>query len=73
MLYVQWSLLIAGLVLVVLAYARYWRRTGDGRGLLLFWQRKLALSVAEFRLQRAGIGLLLIAVVLRFIGAFIRG
>ncbi|EKF75883.1 hypothetical protein A11A3_00275 [Alcanivorax hongdengensis A-11-3] len=59
-----------GLVLVMLAYGGYWRRTEDGRGLLLFWQRRLALSSTEFRIQRAGLALLWLAVALRFAQAF---
>ena len=63
-------LLLAGLLLVLLAYGRYLRRTGDLRGLLLFWRKELVLTSTEFKLQRWGIGVLLIAVVLRFIGGF---
>ncbi|MCG8393922.1 MAG: hypothetical protein MI745_12640 [Pseudomonadales bacterium] len=71
MFYAEKIALISGLMVVLITYARYWQRTGDTRGLLVFWRREMALSVSEFKWQRAGITLLLVAVALRFVQALI--
>ncbi|MGB2336757.1 MAG: hypothetical protein ACPH5V_05565 [Alcanivorax sp.] len=71
MFYAEKIALIVGLCLVMYAYFRYWRRTGDGQGLVMFWRRAMALNVVEFKLQRGGIALLLVAVVLRFVQALL--
>ena len=64
-------LLVAGLGIVAFSYLSYWRRTGDARGVLAFWRKGMALDTREFKLQRAGLCLLLVAVVLRFVGALV--
>ncbi|MGB2248500.1 MAG: hypothetical protein ACPH3N_12555 [Alcanivorax sediminis] len=64
-------LLLAGLAIVAFSYLTYWRRTGDARGVLMFWRKGMTLDVREFKLQRAGLCLLLVAVVLRFTGALV--
>ncbi len=64
-------LLLAGLAIVAFSYLGYWRRTGDARGVLMFWRKGMAMDVREFKLQRAGLALLLVAVVLRFSGALV--
>lgn len=64
-------LLMLGLATVAFSYLSYWRRTGDARGVLMFWRKGMALDVREFKLQRAGLCLLLVAVVLRFTGALV--
>ena len=61
--------LVLGIAVVLCSYLHYWRRTGDARGVLLFWRRAMAMSVLEFKLQRAGLLLMLVAVEMRFIGA----
>ncbi|MBL7250461.1 hypothetical protein ACLD02_04490 [Alloalcanivorax sp. C16-2] len=66
MQYLQGALLLGGLLLVALAYGRYIRRTGDWSGVLRFWARGMALSVVEFKIQRAGLMVLMLAVVVRF-------
>ena len=71
MFYAEKIALIVGLCLVMYAYFRYWRRTGDGQGLVMFWRRAMALNVVEFKLQRGGIALLPVAVVLRFVQALL--
>ncbi|MBD3644428.1 MAG: hypothetical protein P1U59_04405 [Alcanivorax sp.] len=71
MLYAEKITLIAGLCVVLYAYLRYWQRTRDTRGLLTFWRREMALTVSEFKWQRAGIALLLVAVALRFVQALL--
>lgn len=63
--------LMLGLAVVAFSYLSYWRRTGDARGVLTFWRKGMAMDVREFKLQRAGLCLLLVAVVLRFTGALV--
>ncbi len=63
--------LVLGLGVVCFSYLSYWRRTGDARGILAFWRKGMALDVREFKMQRVGICLLLLAVVLRFTGALV--
>ena len=63
--------LMLGLGVVAFSYLRYWRRTGDARGIMTFWRKGMALDIREFKLQRAGLCLLLVAVVLRFTGALV--
>lgn len=70
MVWLENLLLLAGLVIVLVAYGRYIRRTQDVRGVLMFWTRRLALSPLEFRLQRGGIVLMLLGVVLRYLNIF---
>ena len=41
MLYAEKMALIAGLCIVLYAYLRYWQRTRDTRGLLMFWRREM--------------------------------
>ncbi len=66
MQYLQGALLALGLILVLIAYGHYIRRTGDWGGVLRFWRRGMALSLVEFKIQRAGLMVLVLAVVLRF-------
>lgn len=66
-------LLLAGLVLVLCAYGRFWRRTRNSGALLRFWRAELVLDTVEFRLRRAGLALMILAVVLRFGFAFWQG
>lgn len=66
MAYLEAGLLIIGVLLVLSAYGHYLRRTGDFAGVVRFWTRGMALSVIEFKLQRAGILMLILAVLVRF-------
>ncbi|HEX5677831.1 MAG TPA: hypothetical protein VFX91_07665 [Alcanivorax sp.] len=67
MQYLQGALLALGIVLVLVAYSQYIRRTGDWAGVLRFWRRGMSLSVTEFKVQRAGLMIMILAVVLRFV------
>ncbi len=60
-------MLVLVLVLVLVAYSQYIRRTGDWGGVLRFWRRGMSLSVTEFKIQRAGLMIMILAVVLRFV------
>ncbi|QEA40868.1 hypothetical protein FGL86_08105 [Pistricoccus aurantiacus] len=67
MVWLENLLLLLGFAIVLIAYGRYVRRTQDVRGVLMFWARRLSLSASEFRLQRSGIVLMLLGVVLRYL------
>ena len=60
-------LLVLGLGVTLIAYGMYIHRTQDVRSVVIFWASKLALSRREFRLQRVGIVLMLLGVVLRYL------
>lgn len=61
------TLLALGLVAVLVAYLQYYRRTRDLWGMVKFWEKRLTLTVREFGWQRAGILLLLLGVVVRYL------
>jgi hypothetical protein len=69
MQYLQAALFALGMVLVLFAYSQYIRRTGDWGGVLRFWRRGMSLSVIEFKIQRAGLMVMILAVVVRFVSA----
>ena len=71
MFYAEKIALIVGLCLVLYAYFRYWRRTVSFLLLFCFWRRSMALNVVDFKLQRDGISLFLVAVVLLFFQALL--
>lgn len=50
MQYLQAALFALGVVLVLVAYSQYIRRTGDWGGVLRFWRRGMSLSVTEFKI-----------------------
>ncbi|MHB0776271.1 hypothetical protein [Halomonas sp. WWR20] len=59
--------LLTGLAVVLLAYTLYLRRTQDIRGILMFWTRRLVMTPLEFRLQRGGVVLMFLGVLLRYL------
>lgn len=66
-------LLLVGVFMVLWSYGRFWRRTRDTSALLRFWRAEMVLDTVEFRLRRAGLALMILAVVLRFGFAFWQG
>ncbi len=73
MQYLQGALLALGLLLVLVAYGQYIRRTGGWGGVLRFWRRGMALSVTELKLQRAGLLVMILAELLRFVAVVFEG
>lgn len=67
MQYLETLAVTLALGVILLAYSRYLRRTRNVRSVLMFWTCTLAMSPDEFRLQRAGILLLMGGVVLRYL------
>lgn len=60
-------LLLSGLGMVLFAYFQYARRTRDFRAVVRFWERRLVLSRGEHAWQRAGIVMLLLGIVVRYV------
>ena len=71
--FVSVPLLLVGVFMVLWSYGRFWRRTRDTSALLRFWRAEMVLDTVEFRLRRAGLALMILAVVLRFGFAFWQG
>lgn len=67
MQYLETLAVTLALGVILLAYSRYLRRTRNVRSVLMFWACTLTMSPDEFRLQRAGILLLMGGVVLRYL------
>ncbi|WP_229808974.1 hypothetical protein [Salinicola rhizosphaerae] len=67
MAWLENAVLAVGLIVVLAVYLHYVWRTRDVRGVLMFWLRRLALTPAEFKLQRAGIVVLFAGIVLRYV------
>lgn len=63
------TLLIVGLLLVLIALAKYTRRTGDYQSIIrvMVNQLKDGFTQAEFKLYRLGVVLLIVTLVIRFI------
>nr|WP_300314853.1 hypothetical protein [Halomonas sp.] len=60
-------LLLSGLGMVLFAYFQYVRRTRDFRAVVRFWEKRLMLERREHVWQRAGIVVLLLGVVVRYV------
>lgn len=60
-------LLVAGVVMVMIAYMQYIRRTGDPWSVVRFWERRLTLTSREHAWQRSGILVLLFGVLVRYL------
>ncbi|WP_251977830.1 hypothetical protein [Salinicola avicenniae] len=71
--WVENGMLLLGLMVVCLSYLHYVRRTHDLRGVLLFWQRRMALTPGEFKLQRAGIVVLFVGILIRYLNLTLWG
>ena len=52
---------------VVFSFVLYIKRTGDVKAVFFFWQKRLQLTRQEFIINRAGLGLMIVAVIVRLI------
>lgn len=59
--------LLSGLVVVLVSFAAYIRRTKDVKAVVFFWQKRLQLTPQEFIINRIGLGLMILGVVVRLI------
>ncbi|ALM51571.1 hypothetical protein [Halomonas huangheensis] len=60
-------LLVSGLLMVLVAYMQYVRRTRDLWAVVKFWERRLTMTGREFAWQRSGILVLLLGVLVRYL------
>ena len=67
MIWLEQALLIIGLLVVLVSFHRYWRRTGDWKAIVFFWQKRMILERSEFLINRAGISIMILGVLVRFI------
>jgi hypothetical protein len=67
--FLESALLIIGLLLVITALAKYTIRTGDYQSIIrvMVNQLKDGFSMAEFKIYRLGVMLLIVTLVFRFI------
>jgi hypothetical protein len=54
-----------GVILFLVSLGLYGLRTGDYRSLLMFWQPTIAFNVAENRINRIGLLMMIMAVLLK--------
>ena len=59
--------LSSGALIVLVSFALYIKRTGDAKAVIVFWQKRLELSRQEFIINRLGLGLMILGVVVRLI------
>ena len=56
-----------GALIVLLSFAPYIKRTGDIKDVIFFWQKRLELTRQEFVVNRIGLGLMILGVVVRLV------
>ncbi|NCW08289.1 MAG: hypothetical protein EBW40_00875 [Gammaproteobacteria bacterium] len=56
-----------GALIVLVSFALYIKRTGDAKAVISFWQKRLQLTRQEFIVNRLGLGLMVLGVVVRLI------
>ena len=56
-----------GVLIVLLSFALYIKRTGDFKAVIFFWQKRLELTRQEFVVNRIGLGLMILGVVVRLV------
>jgi len=59
-----------GLLVFLISLGLYVKRTSDWQALLRFWQPLIKFTPLEFKINRTGLTLMLLAVVIRFIVYF---
>jgi len=60
-----------GLLVFLASLGLYVKRTRDWHAVLRFWQPLISFTPLEFRINRIGLTLMLVAVVIRFVVYFI--
>ena len=64
---VEQSSLGLGALIVFLSFVLYIKRTGDFKAVIFFWQKRLELTRQEFVVNRIGLGLMILGVVVRLV------
>ena len=56
-----------GALIVFLSFVLYIKRTGDFKAVIFFWQKRLELTRQEFVVNRIGLSLMILGVVVRLV------
>ena len=56
-----------GVFIVVFSFVLYGKRNGDVKAVIFFWQKRLELTRQEFVVNRIGLGLMILGVVVRLV------
>lgn len=67
LVYLENGALLIGLAVVLASFAMYIRRTGDIKAVIFFWQKRMQLDRQEFIVNRIGIGLMILGVMIRLV------
>ena len=59
--------LLIGALIVLASFALYVKRTGDVKAVIFFWQKRLQLTRQEFIVNRIGLGIMIIGVIVRLL------
>ena len=59
-----------GLAVFLVSLALYAGRTKDFKSVLMFWQPNIEFNIVEFKVNRAGLSMMIVAVVLRLYAYF---
>ena len=59
--------LAIGALIVLFSFALHIKRTGDAKAIIFFWQKRLQLTRQEFIVNRVGLGLMIVGVVVRLV------
>lgn len=65
LVYLENGALLIGLGVVLISFGLYIRRTGDVKAVIFFWQKRMQLNPQEFKINRAGIALMILGVLVR--------
>ena len=67
LVHLEKAALLSGLVVVLASFAIYIRRTRDVKAVIFFWQKRLQLTPQEFIINRIGLGLMILGVLVRLV------
>ena len=56
-----------GALIVFLSFVLFIKRTGDFKAVIFFWQKRLELTRQEFVVNRIGLGLMILGVIVRLV------
>ena len=59
--------LLIGALIVLASFALYVKRTGDVKAVIFFWQKRLQLTRQEFIVNRIGLGIMILGVIVRLL------
>ncbi len=63
-------MLIVGFLVFFASIVLYLKRTGNYKAVMMFWQADMVLTPGEYKLNRLGISIMILGIVLRFINSW---